>query len=50
MWRGLPFTLFVVLPLSVALGCLYLWRRSLPVTMLAHLIIDAPLVVFALAA
>lgn len=43
-------TLFVVLPLSVALGCLYLWRRSLPVTMLAHLIIDAPLVVFALAA
>lgn len=42
-------TLFVVLPLSIALGLLYLWRRSLPVTMLAHLIIDAPLIVLALA-
>ena len=41
-------TLVVVLPLALALGALYLWRRSLVVTVIAHLVIDAPLVAIAL--
>lgn len=44
---GLPHTVFVVFPLSVALGALYLWRRSLAVNIVAHLVADLPVVVLA---
>lgn len=47
-WR-ITHTAFVVLPLGLALGALYLWRRSLPVNIVAHLIVDIPIVVLAAA-
>lgn len=39
----------VVLPLGAALTGLYLWKRSLPVVIVAHLLADAPLIVLAIA-
>ncbi|THJ66828.1 CPBP family intramembrane metalloprotease [Arthrobacter echini] len=44
---GLPHAIFVVFPLSIGLGALFLWRRSLPVNIVAHLITDLPVVVLA---
>jgi len=40
----------VVIPMGILLSLLYLWRRSLTVNIVAHLIIDVPLIVIALAA
>lgn len=40
--------LFVVLPLGLAFTGLFVWRRSLWVVMLAHLLVDLPLVALAL--
>lgn len=37
----------VVLPLGIALSLLYLWRRNLLVVMIAHLVVDLPLVAIA---
>lgn len=39
----------VVAPLGLIMGLLYLWRRNLLVVIIAHLLIDAPLIVLALA-
>lgn len=39
----------VVLPLGAALTGLYLWKRSLAVVIVAHLLADAPLIVLAIA-
>lgn len=44
---GPAHTAFVVFPLSLGLGGLYVWRRSLLVNAVAHLIADLPLVVVA---
>ena len=46
---GLAHTAFVVFPLSVALGALFIWRRSLVVNMIAHLLVDLPVIVLAFA-
>jgi len=40
----------VVLPLGLALTVLYLWKRNLPLVIVVHLLIDAPLIFLALAA
>lgn len=40
----------VVVPLGALLAWLYLWRRNLLVNIIAHAIIDAPLIVIALTA
>lgn len=40
----------VVVPLGALMTWLYLWRRNLTVNIIAHAIIDAPLVVLALTA
>lgn len=37
----------VVLPLGLALSLLYLWKRNLLIVIVAHLIVDLPLVVIA---
>ena len=42
---GLAHMTFVVFPLSLALGALFLWRRSLPLNIIAHLIADLPVIV-----
>lgn len=39
--------LFRAVPLGLLLGLLYLWRRNLLVVIIAHLLIDAPLIVLA---
>jgi membrane protease YdiL (CAAX protease family) len=39
----------VVLPLGIALTVLYLWKRSLLLVMIAHGVVDLPLVIMALA-
>ena len=39
----------VVVPLGVALTGLYLWKRNLPFVVIVHFVIDAPLVMLALA-
>lgn len=44
----LSHVLFVVLPFGLALTGLFVWRRSLWVVMLAHLLVDLPLVALAL--
>lgn len=46
---GFAHTAFVVLPLGLALGALYLWRRNLLVNIVAHLVVDIPLIVIAAA-
>lgn len=42
--------LVVPLPLGAALTALYLWRRNLIVAMIAHFMIDLPLVIVAMTA
>ena len=45
---GVAHALGVVLPLGAALTAHYIWRRSLLLVILVHLVIDAPLIVLAL--
>ena len=47
---GSAHTVFVVFPMSLALGALFLWRRSLLVNVIAHLVADLPVIVLAAAA
>lgn len=44
---GFAHMAFVVFPISLALGALFLWRRSILVNVIAHLLADLPLVVLA---
>ena len=46
---GIAHVIGVVIPLGLALSALYLWRRNLLVVVVAHLLVDAPLVVISLA-
>lgn len=46
---GIAHMAFVVLPMSLALGALFLWRRSLLVNIIAHLVADLPVIVLAAA-
>ena len=41
-------TFGVVLPLGAALTGLYLWKRNLAIVIVAHLLVDAPLVILAI--
>ena len=45
---GAAHALGVALPLGAALTALYVWKRNLLLVMVVHLLIDAPLIVFAL--
>ncbi|WP_194288498.1 CPBP family intramembrane glutamic endopeptidase [Ornithinicoccus halotolerans] len=45
---GIAHVIGVVIPLGLALSVLYLWRRNLLVVVVAHLLVDAPLVVISL--
>ncbi len=47
---NLTHILGVVLPLGATLTVLYVWRRNLPFVMIAHFLVDFPLVLMALAA
>lgn len=44
---GVAHTVFVVLPLSIALGALFIWRRNVFLNMIVHLIVDLPVVILA---
>lgn len=46
---GIAHVIGVVIPLGLALSVLYLWRRNLLVVVVAHLLVDAPLVVISIA-
>lgn len=45
---GTVHTFGVVLPLGAALTVLYVWKRNLPLVVLVHFVVDAPLIVLAL--
>lgn len=46
---GMAHMAFVVLPMSVALGALFLWRRNVLLNVIAHLVADLPIIILAAA-
>lgn len=48
--KSVTHVLGVVLPLGLALTALYLWKRNLTLVIIAHLLVNAPIIILAIAA